>query len=572
MKYFLYSRRSTDEEKQALSIISQQERLKEAFGTLEIIEMPPESASAFKPYNRPIFTEMMQRIENGEAQGIIAWHPDRLSRNPIDGAQLIYAIDRGILKDLKFCSYNFDNSPEGKMMLSFALSQSKYYSEKLGKDVMRGMEKKCSMGHYPSRAPVGYKNLHTEEKGWRCIVMDEERFTVVQQAWKLLLTGAYTVPQIWKIVKDDWNLTIAISRTKKRGERPITRSCLYNVFGNPFYTGYFEWNGQRYKGQHPAMITEREFETAQKIIGREGKHKPEKHSFPFTGFIRCQECGASVTAETKYKNLKNGNVNSYVYYHCTGKKGTCSQRKCTKGEDLMPQLRSKIEQISISPDLMEWLRGVLERMTRDEQRGQRTRLSHSQRKYEDTVASLQNLLNMYVSSQNTDKSLLTEEEFKSQKQSIITERDRCKQLIEELERNVDTSIERALQTFEFAKDALQFFDDGDDQTKRMVLVAVASNWQLLNGIAACTMKFQYSAVEKAKEQAAIARSRLEPNRFGSSKPSIELSEAEKQIWLPILEHMRTDWAQEIIELGREIKLTGFVVPIQTVEKLYHANP
>jgi|GEM_PF-6811479 len=39
-------------------------------------------------------------------------------------------------------------------------------------------------------------------------------------------------------------------------------------------------------------------------------------------------------------------------------------------------------------------------------------------------------------------------------------------------------------------------------------------------------------------------------------------------WLPILEHMRTDWMQEIVELGREIKLTGFVLPVQMVE-LYH---
>ena len=28
---------------------------------------------------------MMRRIEAGEAQGIIAWHPDRLARNSMDG-------------------------------------------------------------------------------------------------------------------------------------------------------------------------------------------------------------------------------------------------------------------------------------------------------------------------------------------------------------------------------------------------------------------------------------------------------------------------------------------------------
>jgi hypothetical protein len=32
-------------------------------------------------------------------------------------------------------------------------------------------------------------------------------------------------------------------------------------------------------------------------------------------------------------------------------------------------------------------------------------------------------------------------------------------------------------------------------------------------------------------------------------------------WLPILERMRTDWAQDIIELGREIKLVGILMPM-----------
>lgn len=45
----------------------------------------------------------------------------------------------------------------------------------------------------------------------------------------------------------------------------------------------------------------------------------------------------------------------------------------------------------------------------------------------------------------------------------------------------------------------------------------------------------------------------------------------KNKWLPILEHMRTDWAQEIIELGREIKLVSIVLPVQPDEILYAAT-
>ena len=56
MKYFLYARKSTEEEeRQALSLDTQLEKAREVFSDLDIIEMPPESASAFTPNNRPIF-------------------------------------------------------------------------------------------------------------------------------------------------------------------------------------------------------------------------------------------------------------------------------------------------------------------------------------------------------------------------------------------------------------------------------------------------------------------------------------------------------------------------------------
>ncbi len=88
---------------------------------------------------------MIEMIKKGEADAIIAWHPNRLSRNEKDSAEITYLL-RSQLKDIKFCSYNFDNSPEGIMMLQFTMNQSQYESSKQGKDVRRGMEQKASGG------------------------------------------------------------------------------------------------------------------------------------------------------------------------------------------------------------------------------------------------------------------------------------------------------------------------------------------------------------------------------------------------------------------------------------------
>ena len=155
MKYAAYIRKSSEsKEKQALSIQSQREKLQEEFPKLEITKWIEEEKSAFKPYNRPKFAQMMELVHQGKIDGILSWHPDRLSRNEIDAGNITYALRSGALKDLKFASYNFTISPEGIQQLQNSLSSSQYYSAKLGVDVKRGLDDKLKMGRMPGLAPL----------------------------------------------------------------------------------------------------------------------------------------------------------------------------------------------------------------------------------------------------------------------------------------------------------------------------------------------------------------------------------------------------------------------------------
>jgi len=133
-KFFLYARKSTDvEDKQVRSIEDQIAELR-VFAkqeNLNIVDVLIEKQSAKIP-GRPIFGEMLKRVEQGEANGILAWHADRLARNSVDGGRIIYLLDIGKLASLKFPTLWFESTPQGKFMLNIVFGQSKYSSKSQG--------------------------------------------------------------------------------------------------------------------------------------------------------------------------------------------------------------------------------------------------------------------------------------------------------------------------------------------------------------------------------------------------------------------------------------------------------
>lgn len=91
MKYFVYCRKSTDrEDRQILGAEAQKRLLLEHAlrHALEVVDVYVENQTACKT-GRPLFAAMLQRLEKGEAQGILTYHLTRLARNCFDGGRLI---------------------------------------------------------------------------------------------------------------------------------------------------------------------------------------------------------------------------------------------------------------------------------------------------------------------------------------------------------------------------------------------------------------------------------------------------------------------------------------------------
>jgi len=478
IKYFVYTRKSTEgEERQALSIQSQRDKATEFFGNLDILETFEERKSAFTPDNRVVFENMMKRIEKGEAQGIIAWHPDRLSRNEVDGARITYAIRKGVLKDIKFGSYSFDNSPEGIMMLQMALSQSQYSSAKLSKDVKRGLEKKLSLGWIPCSAPLGYLNTKTQLRGENYILKDEERFNLVRKAWDLMLTGNHTPPKILDMLNNEWGFRTR--KTKRTGGKPMSYSTIYKVFTNQFYAGLIPYNEKIYQGHHEPMVTLEEFDRVQVILGREGKPRPKTHEFAFTGCIRCAECGCLITAIEKIKFIKRDKKNkTYVFYHCTRRKNSikCTQRKELPLDNLELQIEMELEKYTILPEFRDWALEILNEKN-DTEIEDRTKIYEAQQKdLTTTQTELDELTRMRY------RGLIDDDFFKTEKTALQNKIIRLKSQVKDTEKRAESWLELSERTFNFALYARKAFVRGSLADKREILTALGENPLLNAGI------------------------------------------------------------------------------------------
>lgn len=526
IKYFVYVRKSTEgEERQALSIPVQKDQLIKTFGQLDI-EFVEDKASAFKPFNRPAFADMLERIKKGERTGLIAWHPDRLSRNEKDAGEITYMIRTGVIEELKLATYHFENTPEGIWMLQMALSQSQYESAKKGRDVKRGLMKKAEMGVYPAPAPIGYTNDRYADKGFKNIHVDPERFDLVRKMFDLMLTGKYTPPRIWDIAMKEWGL-------RTRNGKPLSRSNVYLLLTRPFYYGEFEYpvgSGKWHNGTHKPMITRSEYERIQILLGRKNTPRQKKHTIMYRGPIKCGGCGAMITAEEKVKHQKNGNTHSYTYYHCTRRKDPNCKEPAIEEEELEKQIVEAIESIEIPAEFTIWALARLREVNAQEV-SDRDRIYGAQRReYETCVRKINNLIDMRANGE------LTEDEYLDRKQTLLSEKDRLQALLEDADKRVENWLEIAERGFNFAEKTATVFTEAkrnnDFETRKEIFAALGSNLILKAKKLSIEWDNLLFPIQSMAKEVRTVHARLEPVKNEVNTKDLSEIYSENPILLP----------------------------------------
>jgi len=198
------------------------------------------------------------------------------------------------------------------------------------------------MGYRPCMAPLGY--LHERPAGatQSRIVVDQERGEAIGEMFELV---AYKGASGRKLA--EWLYHEKGIRTRKG--KKVTLSMIYRMLHNSFYTGRFMWNGTMCDGDYEPLVTKELFDEVQKLLDMNKAHDKAwgTKDFAFVRMMTCGSCGSGITAEEKFKKLKNGTVKRYVYYRCTHAKDLKCKEKAIREDNLIDELLGLIEKLDL---------------------------------------------------------------------------------------------------------------------------------------------------------------------------------------------------------------------------------
>lgn len=503
-----YNRKSAeDKEKQVQSIEDQIEANEESAKNEneKINKHFKEVKSAKKPHNRPQFDELIEFIKKGKVKNVYVWRMNRLARNSLEAGMIEYYLQEGFIEGIVTPTKTY--SPDDHALLSAVeFGQATQFSRDLSRDVKRGLHSKAKKGWSPNMAPVGYLNTPNIIKGKRKILVDHYNYPLVKKLWAYALTGNYSISELTDIANNKLQV-----KPKHRKSTKLNKAATHYILTNKFYCGYFNYGGKEYSGIHKHMITLDEFNHFQKILKDKGKprHKKEK---TYNGIFKCGECGYSIVPGTKItKFVKSENrVKSYQYFWCSKKNPNirCTQKSISEKE-LEKQILDNFNRFEMNEKYIEWFAKFVRVYARNKIKNRRKDELKVKLQLDDVQDELDGLIQLMISKQNKDRSLLTENEFAEQKRKLKGEKKQLLKQLKSLSRTQDKDIDKIYNKMKFCENMERKFLEGNYEEKRKVLKMLGQTMTLKDKKISIEAKYPFFHFENVKNTVKDAKEGFE---------------------------------------------------------------
>ena len=281
---------------------------------------------------------------------------------------------------------------------------------------------------------------------------------------------------------------------RSRSGKLLHLSRISSILSNPFYCGFFRYNGEIYEGKHKSLITKKLFDRVQEVLKLRGKpHSKINEPSPLCGLLRCGTCHMMVTAENRIKKQKNGNTHHYVYYRCTRKSKTI---KCLEQPIRDHYLNEQLSEL-LKPFILpkEWAEVMLMMADKDQQNCNRLVITATQemRSKVDGIIRKQELLFQGYLAEDVEP-----EKYRLEKNKLTLEKRTLTEQITHLEHSQGTWIEPLRNLIKDAEKLGEITLSPELHPKKFFAQKIFGlNLFLKNGRIDSTPQTQWAAIEAA---------------------------------------------------------------------------
>jgi len=277
-------------------------------------EIYVEDGYSAKNMKRPALQRMLVDLANKKFDIIVIWRLDRLTRDTLDGLNMVIVLFRP--KGVEFASVTEDidtSTPDGMMMFTIRLSMAQNEREKIAE--------RSSMGQV-TRAKTGKRNTSAKPYGYNVgeglsLSINEEEAEIVRDIFNMYVSG-FGREKIARYLN-------GIPVPSPRGSIWF-ELIIGNILKNPVYKGATHYKRKQdaeekrivVPNMHEAIISPGMWDLAQTIRARrrDNDMNMSSYEFPFSTIVKCGECGRSYHGKLKSKNHPGTRTSNY---RCSGK-------------------------------------------------------------------------------------------------------------------------------------------------------------------------------------------------------------------------------------------------------------
>ncbi|MEZ4503582.1 MAG: recombinase family protein [Dehalococcoidia bacterium] len=365
MRAIIYSRVSTDAQERDGTSLDTQER-----GCLELAEVRGwsvvgcvrDSASGYS-LDRPGIEEVRQRLRTADADVVVAYAVDRLSRNQNHIGVIFDEVEQAGAQ-LEFVTERFEDTAIGRFILAARAFIAEVEREKIAERTMRGKEERARSGKIPQATGAGiYGYRYDPASGQR--VVDLVQAQVVRQIFTDFVAngtchgiakrlnaegiaafggGRWYAPTVRRMLLNETytGRTIYRRTVAKKVRDPLRGRWVRRVEERD----EAEWI--EIEGATPTIISRDLFERAQVRLQDPERRRRRESSrvYPLRGRLRCV-CGAAMTGHAV-------NRGRYHYYRCVDGSSGPNKTRCTVGyvrqERLETAVKAALRELLASPE------------------------------------------------------------------------------------------------------------------------------------------------------------------------------------------------------------------------------